>query len=452
MSSSDKMNPHRLGSALASLYFPETPSGPYRNRQSLFIPEEKRPRSPPADTQVTPTRQTNKSASKKSKSAKKTPVTSSSIAIPSDNPVTTDTTATSSLTSALGNISFSDIEDNGNLDVRTPALKRSYSRFSWNTYTDPVQRRTTSITFHSNKKRRVSFKPSLEVTEYYSGGPNDPYSLPLNDGSPANDSIPPRVPDDSLCRDVLAPDKGHSPKDLSSSLLSRRAPTDLDLGQDIQNSVLVEFCPKVAVDLNTTYDCEDSPAVDSSLVLPREVQESLVELMSQKQNTRDPNKSVITHYAPLHTSTSFSPVKVKLAFPPLSLDPLHSSLNYQRNKELKSTKSIKVSIDKDNAILPISFFKTWYYKNANSRFLPASTSIWLQDYSTNLIEHFIKLVRTRCLRNSGARGGYCTATPSDVVAVIKEYLELDDNININNLIHTYLPMELWFSYDPSLEP
>ena len=456
MSSSDNMNPHKLASALTSLYSPETPSGPYRNRRSLFIPEEQRPRSPPLTTpadQVTPTRQTEKSASKKSKSSKKTrsSVTSSSIAIPSDNPVTTDTMATSSLNFGLDNISFSN-KDNHTFVTKTPPLKRSYSRLSWNTYTDPVQRRTTSKGFHSKQKRRVSFKPSLEVTEYYSGGPNDPYSLPLNDGSPANNSIPlPHEPDDSLCRDVLAPDEGHYTKDFSSSLFSRRAPTELDMGQDIiQNSVLLELCQKAPVDLNTTYDCEDNPVIDSSLVFPRQVQESLADFMS-KQNPRDLNKSVVTHYAPLHTSTSLSPVKVKLAFPPLSLDPLHSSLKYQRKKGLKSTQPIKVSIDKDNAIIPISFFKTWYYKIPNSRFLPASTAIWLQDYSTNLIEHYIKLIRARCLNNNNnrTRNGYCTVAPSDVVAVMKEYLELDDSININNLIHTYLPMELWFTYDPS---
>ena len=455
MSSSDKMNPHKLASALTSLYCPDTPSGPYRNRRSLFIPDEQRPVSPPLTTpadQVTPTPQTNESASKKPKSAKKThsSVTSSSIAIPSDNPVTTDSTSTASLISGLENITFSNKKHNHTFVPKTSPLKRSYSRFSWSGYTDPAQRRTTSKAFLSNKKRRVSFKPSLEVAEYYSRGPDDPYSLPLNDTSPANDNTPPRVPYDSLCRDVLAPDEGHSTDDLSASLLSRRAPTDLDMGHDIlQNSVLVELCPKVAVDLNTTYDCEDNPVINSSLVSPRQIRESL-DLVSQKRNQRDPNKSVVTHYAPLHTSTSFSPVKVKLAFPPLSLDPLHSSLKYKHKKGSKSTQPIKVSIDRDNAIMPISFFKTWYYKNANSRFLPASTSTWLQDYSTNLIEHFIKLIRARCLSNSETQSGCCTATPSDAVSVMKEYLELDDNININNLIHTYLPMELWFSYDSSL--
>ncbi|KAI6651028.1 hypothetical protein LOD99_5605 [Oopsacas minuta] len=457
MNSSNEINPHRLARTIAGLSLPESPSGPFRNRRSLFIQKEKRASSiskiAPPDISETPsyTKSINpkvKSAGKKVSTPVHSSVTTSPIAISVDKADPTDTRATSSLKPTL-DLSFSSEDGHYGYVARTPPLKRSYSRSSWYMNTDPGKMRVSSKLFQPDKKRRVSFKPSLEVTEFSRGAQNDPYSLPLND-SIATDTVPP-IPADTLAHDVTSPIVGgESSGVIHTSLLSRpgQSRLGLQIPEDIfKNSVLLELRQDDPVGLNTTFDVNKN--VTDYHFVPQQIKEALAKFVSDNRCS-DTNKSVIAEYAPLHTSRCMSPAKIKLAFPPHSLDSLHPSLKYRRKKGSKSAHYLKVSIDKDNAVIPISFFKSWNYKNANSRLLPVSSSAWLQDYSTNLIEHFIKLIRARIERKTGKKGSTCSATPQDIVAVIREYLKLEDSVNINDLIHTYLPMELWFTYDPLL--
>ena len=430
MNVSNIYDPKELAKVLIGLSLPDTPSGPFRNRRSLFVQKDESISTVLPSTELDSISGTpnDSSAGRSAANLTRSENTSKlSVGRHSTFDRSLVTKATSSLTHTPNPVPASGADV-----ILTPPIKRSLSRNSYCMYTDPGKTRSSKQFDSDNKKRRVSFHPSQEVTEYRGSAQTDPYLLPLNDA--LNHKF-------SNTTDTLVTHRN------SVDSVSPPPTGEPDLPSDvIKNSVLFEIYPEDREDLSAVFEPRNDGSI-SGLLVPQQIKEQLAKLVTSKQAVKHSvRKSVITEYAALQTPTKISPIKCKLSFPPLCLDPLHPTLRCPRKKGSKQSPVIKLCIERDDAFIPTSFFKNWYTKSTHNSFLPASTSQWLQDYSTGLIEHFLKLVRARC----GDRkvGDKYLATTKDLVAVIREYLELDDSININNIIHTYLPMELWFTYLP----
>ena len=424
MNLSNHYDPRELAKALIGLSLPDTPSGPFRNRRSLFVQKD----DTPSITQPSSELDSISSNPHLFSPAISTRLRhTSKLSSASDSSLITK--ATPSLTHTPNPVSRAE----SGCVTRTPPIKRSFSRLSNCTYTGSGKNKSSKLLDSDSKKRRVSFHPAHEVTEYRESAQTDPYLLPLNDTLNQNPNP---------LTDTIIPSHGNSADFLPVFSAHEREDPDPDLPADlIKNSVLFEIYPEDGEDL-------DDGSV-SGLLVPEEIKEQLAKLITsnraQKHGTR---KSVVTEYAALCTPTKVSPVKCKLSFPPLSLDSSHPTLKCPRKKVPKQPVTIKLSIEREDAFIPTSFFKNWYTKSTHNSFLPAATCQWLQDYSKDLIDHFLKLVRARCENRKLDGNGNYLVTHHDLVAVMREYLELDESININNLINTYLPMELWFTYLP----
>ena len=429
MNVSNQYDPKELAKALIGLSLPDTPSGPFRNRRSLFVQKDESISIVQQSTELD-TIPSSPSA------GRSTPVENTSKLSSVGRRFTTDrsimTKATHSLMHTSNRVSVSEADNTSGYVIRTPPFKRSFSRQSYYTHTDPGITKSFKHLDADSKKRRVSFHPSHEVTKYRESAQVDPYLLPLNDTL---------TDKPNTYADTLVPHRNSA--DSADSVEEGPVP---DLPSDlIESSVLFEIYPEERKeDLSALFQQRSDGGV-SGLLVPQQIKEQLAKLVtSNKAPKQTARKSVVTEYAALRTPIKVSPVKCKLSFPPLCLDPLHPTLNYPRKKVSKQPTVIKLCIERDDAFIPTSFFKNWFTKTTHNSFLPASTSQWLQDYSTGLIDHFLKLVRARC-EHKKQNNNYL-ATEQDIVAVMREFLELDESINMNNLIHTYLPMELWFTY------
>ena len=301
-----------------------------------------------------------------------------------------------------------------------------YSKSSWYTRTDPMRDKTRSRLHHEDtKKRRVSFLPSLEIQEY---AQKDPYMVPLED----HDASPVQIQwkyNENLLVSSSAPPPTFSLLNTGTS----SSPTDS--GANSKHPA------------NETYSFEDSNSEDlrnSSLEIPDYVKEQLVDIVKRGIVRSENNNTIITEYAPLITPKKLTPIKKKFDFPPNSLDPLHPKLKFRRKRKDETNEVVKISIDNNDAIIPIALIKKVLSKHTNYAFIPANLSIWIQDHTTKVFEHLSKLLYEQSRKD---RRGFALATPQDVCAVMKEYLGLDDSVNIPNLISSHLPMELWFEYN-----